>query len=205
MRLLVSGATKTVERFQQHPHLGHLISPQAGNSMRWITSTGLPWAADNGAFSGFDAIAFERMLEKIQGRPGCLFVVCPDVVADAKATLDLFSTWQTRLQAQGLPVAYVAQDGQENLPLPWNQIHCLFLGGSTKFKLGRTAESLTRAARERGKLVHMGRVNSQKRMRLAKSWGCHSVDGTGYSRFPDQRLPSALNYLTQLERQYILL
>jgi hypothetical protein len=90
MLLLVSGATKTVERLKSHPHLGHLVSPRSRNDPNWFLSTGLPWAADNGAFSGFDPPAFLRMLDVIQGKPGCLFVVCPDVVGNAIATLSLF-------------------------------------------------------------------------------------------------------------------
>jgi len=201
MLLLVSGATKTVERLKSHPQLGHLVSPRSRNDPDWFLSTGLPWAADNGAFSGFNPAAFLRMLDAIQGKPGCLFVVCPDVVGNAVATLSLFGQWHQTLADRQLPVAYVAQDGQEQLPVPWDEIDALFLGGSTEFKLSRHAESLTKEARSRGKWAHMGWVNTQRRMRLAQAWAYSSVDGTSFSWFPDARLPGALEYLAGLDAQ----
>lgn len=185
MLLLVSGTTKTVERLKSHTHLGHFVSPRSRNDPDWFLSTGLPWAADNGAFSGFDPPAFLRMLGAIQGKPGCLFGVCPDVVGNAAETLSLFGQWRPTLADRQLPVAYVAQDGQEWLPVPWDKIDALFIGGSTEFKLGRHAESLTKEARSRGKWTHMGRVNARRRMRLAHAWACNSVDGTSFSWFPD--------------------
>lgn len=201
MLLLVSGATRTVERLKSHPQLGHLISPRSRNDPDWFLSAGLPWAADNGAFSGFDPPAFLRMLDAIQGKPGCLFVVCPDVVGNAAATLSLFGQWRQTLADRQLPVAYVAQDGQEQLPVPWDEMDALFIGGSTEFKLGRHAESLTKEARSRGKWAHMGRVNTRRRMRLAHAWSCNSVDGTSFSWFPDARLPKALIHLSNLDAQ----
>lgn len=41
-----------------------------------------------------------------------------------------------------------------------------------------SAELLVRQARNHGKWVHMGRVNSMARMERARSMGCNSADGT---------------------------
>jgi hypothetical protein len=71
--------------------------------MRDVLATGFPWAADNGAFTGFDAAAFASLLGRVAGKPGCLFVACPDVVGDARATLALFDIWQPVLKAVGVP------------------------------------------------------------------------------------------------------
>jgi hypothetical protein len=87
MRLLVSGATSALRRHHDPDHLGVLVVPGAGNSISRTIATGLPWAADNAAFSGFDAGLFCTLLGRIAGRPGCVFVACPDKVGDAKATL----------------------------------------------------------------------------------------------------------------------
>jgi hypothetical protein len=38
------------------------------------------------------------MMEAITYRPGCLFVVVPDVVADAHATLRRFDEWEPVLR-----------------------------------------------------------------------------------------------------------
>ena len=58
MRLFVSGATDTLRRYRDSAHLGILLVPGAGNSLPSVLATGLPWAADNAAFSGFDPAAF---------------------------------------------------------------------------------------------------------------------------------------------------
>lgn len=198
MRLLVSGATDTVRRHRASPHLGILLVPGAGNRIASVLATGLPWAADNAAFAGFDAAAFCALIARIAGHPGCLFVACPDVVADARATLDLFARWQPVLAALGLPVALVGQDGAEHLPLPWDRIRALFIGGSTEWKLGPGAASLVAEARRRGLWTHLGRCNTRGRFRYAFRLGCDSVDGSGFSRWPDERIPRALHWLAEL-------
>src|SRR5262245_21363739 len=127
MRLFVSGATSTISRHVSSPYLGHLIVPNAGNRMSEVQRTGLPWAADNAAFSNLAPAACCAMLGRITDRPGCAFVACPDVVGDAAATLRLFETWSPVLSALRLPVALVAQDGLERLAIPWERMAAVFL------------------------------------------------------------------------------
>jgi Helix-turn-helix domain of transposase family ISL3/zinc-finger of transposase IS204/IS1001/IS1096/IS1165 len=198
MRLLVSGATDTLRRHQDSPHLGILVVPKAGNSLQTILSTGLPWAADNAAFTGFDPAAFCAMLARLTGHPRCIFVACPDVVGAAAATLRLFGVWQPLLRELSLPVALVGQDGAEHLPLPWEHFQALFLGGSTEWKLGPGAARLAAEAKRRGCWVHLGRCNTLKRFRHAFRLDCDSVDGSGFSRWPDERIPTALRWLADL-------
>lgn len=197
MMVLVSGATSTMRRIRD-PRLGRLLRPGNGNG-----PDELPWAADNGAFSGFDEAGFLRMLERLSGKPGCLWVTAPDVVADARKTSELFSEWGPRIRSVGFPVAYVVQDGQEADP-NWEDFDCLFVGGTTRWKLGRRALELVKSARRRNKLVHMGRVNSVRRLRYAYDIGCNSVDGTKWSKYPDTWIPWLLNQLDRIETQTIL-
>jgi hypothetical protein len=68
----------------------------------------------------------------------------------------------------------------------------LFIGGTSEFKCGEQARRLVVEAKRQGKWVHMGRVNTDQRMRLAQSWGVDSVDGTSVSRFRDTHLPKRL-------------
>lgn len=157
----------------------------------------MPWACDNAAFSGFDEAAFGRMLDRVAGQAGCLWVAAPDVVGDADATLDLFRAWEPRIRGHRLRVALVAQDGLEGRRVPWSRVDALFLGGSTAWKEGDAARTLARRAAARGKLVHMGRVNSLRRIRLAAAFGCDSIDGSGFSMFPDARLPKGLRWVEQ--------
>ena len=104
-------------------------------------------------------------------------------MGNARATLRRFRVWGPIIQGHGFPVALVLQDGQESLPVPWSDLDAVFVGGTTAWKLGYAAHTLVQEATQRGKLVHMGRVNSLVRMRLAARWGCDSVDGSGFSRW----------------------
>jgi hypothetical protein len=63
-----------------------------------------------------------------------------------------------RIRAVGYPAALVAQDGLEDLPICWSSFDALFLGGTTRWKLGSAAARFAQQARQRGVWVHMGRV-----------------------------------------------
>ena len=140
-----------------------------------------PFAIDNGAFSKFEERAFMALLAREWDRRNqCLFVCAPDVVGSARRTLEVFEHWKTRLI--GWKVALVAQDGQENLPIPWNEIDAIFIGGSTEFKLSSHSEQICRAAKALGKWVHIGRVNTPQRFEWAEGLA-DSIDGTGLSRY----------------------
>lgn len=165
-----------------------LLTPATGQRETF----GLPWAADNAAFSGFDGASFVRMLDRITGKPGCLWVACPDVVCDAVATLDLFPLWRAELVRRGLPVALVAQNGMERMEMPWSYFDCLFVGGDDGFKDGPAAAWLVRAAKRRHKIVHVGRVNTMRRVEMCVRLGADSFDGTGINRGPDINLPKML-------------
>lgn len=203
MRILVSGGTATVSRLAgEYPgHLGHLVTPANGNRPDTLAATGLPIGADNGAFSGFDAVAFTRLLDRWAG-VRLLWVCCPDVVGDAAATLALFPEWSGVIRGRGQPVAYVLQDGQEELPLP--VADCYFVGGSTEWKLSRHAARLVAEGKRRGAWCHMGRVNTLKRLRIAYDMGCDSVDGKSWNVFGDRYLRWGLDYCQSLEQQPVM-
>ena len=201
--LLVSGATKTVNRLIGHPNLGVLLSP--GKGLNASPPRGVFWACDNGAFSGFDDVGFRDMLKKIQNRPGCRFVVCPDVVADHEATLKLWHEWSGRIWEAGQLPAFVAQDGGSVESIPWGQgMGTVFIGGSTEWKLGSEVARIIHAARRKNVWVHMGRVNTMRRLMYAQTLGVDSVDGTQFSRWSETYLPSTLAFLSQLDRQRMI-
>lgn len=184
MIALVSGATKTLKRYAHTGAFGRLTTPQSGN--RVDVAPALPWAADNGAFVGFDADAFLRMLGVVAPhRASCLFVACPDVVGDAEQTDELYIGWEPVIRRYGLPVAYVAQNGCRRIP----DADALFVGGDDAFKEGPDAAALIGEARSRGMWTHVGRVNTLRRYRRFQAWGADSVDGTSLSRWPDLYLP----------------
>lgn len=173
----------------QRPGVGRLLSPRQ-YSRAAESAAVFSVAADNDCFQGLDRRAFVAMLDVIAGVP-LRFVAVPDVVGDARATLRRFARWRDRVATAG-PPALCAQDGLTVGACPWADLACLFIGGTSEWKCGDEARTLVIAARERGKWVHMGRVNSAQRMMLAKSWGCDSIDGTSVSAFTDRWLPERL-------------
>jgi hypothetical protein len=177
------------------------------------------WCADNGRGPGKAGVikggcgkgwvGFEGWLSWLgnftaEERDPCLFAVAPDVVGDAKATMEMSRPYFAKVRELGYPVALVLQDGQEGVPIPWDEIDAVFVGGSDEFKLGPVAADLCREAKRRGKWVHLGRVNSYKRFAYAASIGCDSADGTyliyGAKRAPrmNVNLPTVLGWLAKI-------
>jgi hypothetical protein len=101
------------------PQYGIMTRPSDKTIAQGIRA-GRSFAVDNEAFTrGFKPARFFPFLERLRPyRENCLFVVVPDVVADAQATLDRFWQWAPVIQDLGFPVAFVAQDGQEWLDWP---------------------------------------------------------------------------------------
>jgi hypothetical protein len=156
------------------------------------------WASDNGCFSRGDAFDLDAYLAYLRELPtdGCLFVVAPDVVGDAAATLARSVPAIAAMRdATDAPIAFVLQDGATDELVPWELFDVLFIGGSTEYKLSEDAAGFVREAKRRGKWVHMGRVNSKKRLKYAAEIGCDSADGTFVAFCPSQNLPRMLRWL----------
>lgn len=187
MILLVSKSprSKDLAQWVGDPHIGFLITPRA----RWLPDPAYPWAADNDAYSGFDADAYRQMIDRVAGIEGCMFATLPDVVGDHLATFDMADEWLPELEGR-FPIGLVAQDGMSIADLDWwsAAIHCLFIGGSTEWKMGRDAARLVMRAKQLGLLVHMGRVNSARRLRYAMALGCDTVDGSSMAQFTSTHL-----------------
>ena len=169
-----------------HPMLVAMVTPDMGNRI----PEGQWWAMDNACFKdpdGFDFERFERDLRRRMAYAGnrLLFVVTPDVPFDADGTIRRFHEYKDGMRSLGAPVAFVTQDGMGVEDVPWGTVDGVFVGGDTDWKLGNEAAALTTEARTRGQWVHMGRVNSLKRMRRAAEMGCNSVDGTFLKYSPD--------------------
>ncbi len=165
-------------------HYGQMLTPAGGT----ITPTAAVFAVDNGVFTGkFSPDRFMRYLKALKPyQARCLFVAAPDVVADYIATLEQYQEWYPRLRAEGWPVAYVAQDGCELATLP--ECQAVFIGGSTEWKMSDAPLKIIRQARLLGLWTHVGRVNSQKRIRHFQLAGVSSVDGTCIAFAPNQNM-----------------
>ncbi len=173
MKYLIPDATKNFEGKLTEGTYGHFINAMSPHKK----SITLGFGVDNGCFSkAFSPERFIKYTAKLLNTPSSnlLFVVVPDKVGDAVETTSLFHTWKDKLK--GLPLAYVLQDGIDKDMLP--DVEWYFIGGSTEFKLGSVARDITKYLVSIGKSVHMGRVNSPKRVRIAKEFGCVTVDGT---------------------------
>lgn len=202
MMALVHQAPSSLEPYRRD-NLGVLSSPR-----RYYTDIkGWPWAADNDAFSKWDAGRYLDMLEALADLSGCIFITAPDVVGDAIETTARFWEWQPLLRNTGQPIAYVTQDGlaDEFAELvPWGEIDALFIGGSSEWKMGEANRELVQEAKRRGLWVHMGRVNGHQRIRYAKAIGCDSFDGTSLSWFKDTYLREFLRHAGDGSRQEML-
>lgn len=170
--------------------VGQLLTPLTRFTLQ---KPDLPWAIDNGAFARFEEKAFLSLLAREEPRKSsCKFVVAPDVVASARRTCEVFERWKVRLI--GWKVALAIQDGQQDLPIPWDAIDAVFIGGSTEFKLSPYAAHIIKAAKILGKWVHVGRVNDPARFCNFEKLGVNSIDGSGISRFSHMRIAIANRY-----------
>jgi len=154
---------------------------------------------DNGAFSGFDPGPFVRMLEAFDGQDGECFVTAPDVVGDAAATSALWPFWSRLIRGVRRRPAYVVQDGITPDLLP--DAPAYFIGGTTAIKESEEAARICAYAKGHGLWVHWGRVNTRRRMALAYRAGADSYDGTGWSMFPDARVPKAVGWMDAIRAQ----
>lgn len=184
------------------PDLGVILTPRMGNAPDLSRSL---FAIDNGCFSqpeSFDVGEYEAYMERWRGdQDRCLFVTAPDVVGDAEATWQRSKAVLPTIRAHGYKAALVAQDGLERMDVPWDEFDCLFVGGSTTWKLSEAAYELVRDADERGKWTHMGRVNSWRRLKAAAVSGYDSADGTHIAFGPDQLLPRVQGWLATIRRE----
>lgn len=195
--MFVSGATATIRRLADR-RIFPMLTPTTYNAV-----PDGPFVCDNDGFNGVDEMAFRAMLAKCRFNRHCLWVTCPDKIGNAKETIRLWNQWSWEIcGAFWLKPAFVLQDGQEDLELPKSAVY--FIGGSTAFKMSKAAAGLCRAIREKGSWLHVGRVNTRTRIRYAADLGADSFDGSGFSKWPDKRLPFALRCLNELagERLY---
>lgn len=209
MLYFANPSTLAVRAAMTGGQLGAIMSPRQGNRLppgaRFIIDNGCGPGRDGQPGTGYPGDrAYLELLSHLsaQSRRRCLFATAPDVLGDAAATIRRSARFTGAMRAWfGLPVAFVAQDGLEHLGVPWRWFDVLFLGGSTAWKLGPAARTLTAEAHHHGKWVHMGRVNSLRRLQYAQATGCDSADGTYLAFAPDVNLPVLLGWLRDVNNQ----
>jgi len=163
---------------------------------RYRHATGTPYGLDNGCFSGRLPDGWLTMLKEARDNPP-LWATSPDVVGSARRTLELWPHFARAMQ--GIPRALVLQDGIGDFDIPWNELQCVFIGGSDAFKTSSEARAAAVTARMLGKWVHVGRVNTYDRAAYWGKWAdsvddaglADSIDGSGMSRY-DHMLAAVL-------------
>jgi hypothetical protein len=105
------------------------------------------------------------------------------------------------LRGLGHAPAFVLQDGIEPEVIPWATMGALFIGGSTTFKESAAVRTYCGVAKAKGLWVHWGRVNGKRRYELAVKAGADSIDGTGFSMFPDTNIPLVADWALSVAQQ----
>lgn len=177
--------TRSTLRMLKASGWGVLVTPDT--LARCRVPTNMHKALDNGAWGAFagkrawDAALFTWMLER-HGRDA-LWVVVPDVVADAEASTARTREWLAFCQDRCPRVLVAVQDGMTRPPVPLGPRVGVFVGGSTEWKLA-TLGRWAALARRAGAWCHVGRVNSVKRINLCIEAGATSADGNNSVLFP---------------------
>jgi len=228
---LANPCSPSVRQAMRGGLLGMIDTPAQGNTLEpgttWCADNGCFGAGYPG-----DLRWLEWLQNHPGDRELCLFATAPDVVGDHAATWERSRPWLPLIREAGCPAALVAQNGMTvHNWSHWAEIDCLFLGGSmeclpcgyvrpsddretrccpvcgrtlTEWKLGAAARALVAEANAHGVWVHMGRVNSSKRLQYAMAIGCDSADGTYLTFGADKNLPTLLGWLADLREQHAL-
>jgi hypothetical protein len=188
------------EIFVGREDVGCLVQPR---SYPYPDKRAKCWAGDNGAFTG--TFRHDRFLNWLSGLTNlsdtCLFVAVPDVLGNWQGTLQKFQMYESILRKYGFPLALVGQDGFCADEVKWDKIDAFFVGGSNDWKFSQGAAKAISRAKDMGKWVHMGRVNSYKRLRLAQVLGCDSADGNHVKFKPDVNAKHIIKWLDSVNKQ----
>ena len=177
------------------------------------------FAIDCGAYSrgadhrAFDFARWERWtlkrLAAIQAAGAMdrlLFVVIPDaidvdltgreVTSHPQVTLERFRKLAPAIRATGAPAALVVQPGMRPSQVPWDMVDYVFIGGDTAWKEDvNGAGRVVQVAKAMGKPVHVGRVNTQRRIAIMADWGVDSIDGTKLCNGVNKNLPQLVDWM----------
>ena len=174
-------------------------SPDIG----YLTPTGMPVAYDNGMFRVWRSGGIwepDRWAQWLMTQPRGLFAVVPDVPADAKRTRARFDLYAPFVRLHQ-PVAYALQDGSERVAPPWDDFDVLFVGGTDAFRYTELGWEVMAEAKARGKWVHVGRVNTLRRLLSCRAGQVDSVDGTRLAFGSDLIWPQLCRWLDGLNQQ----
>ena len=185
--------------------VGYLAGKYPGR-LGWLIGPGgwrkppswMPVALDNGAFGAWsksqpwDERAWWNLLSEATRVCLPLWAIVPDVVMDKDATIESWHKWEPVLrdEFQNLPLAMAVQDGMTPADVPAGA-QWIFVGGGDPWKM-RSVPMWCEAFPGR---VHVGRVNTAKRLWECDRAGVVSCDGTGWLRGGEERMEDLAKYL----------
>ena len=197
-----SGTTKQVQALRESGvQLGLMLTPRSYVRVALAQQYGV-WAADNGCYSQGESFNLQDYLKWLRAmspaKSNCLFATAPDVVGNALATRERSRDVLPIIKEMGYKAALVAQDGLQDMAVEWDAFDVFFVGGTTWWKLTHGLV-LAWEAKQRGKWVHVGRVNSLQRIRLAAQSGADSTDGTHIAFEPDIKIAQTVEWLRAMD------
>ena len=201
MRYLIGSASlPSFEKIQARiPDCGMLLQPKS-----WRKPHGV-YACDNGVYAawikgrGWDQQMhndYLRMLAKISRDNLPLWVLLPDAVANWHRTVELARIYLPIIRQAGLAVAIALQDGCSFEQALEFTPECAFVAGSDRWKEDNVAPACS-FFRPKGISVHVGRVNTRRRLIICQIAGADSVDGTSLNRWRNANLALIANTLRQ--------
>tara|TARA_Y100001956_G_scaffold52981_2_gene51662 strand:+ start:1845 stop:2345 length:501 start_codon:yes stop_codon:yes gene_type:complete len=132
--------------------IGLMFSYNANHTTKSMLKKNIKYTAvDNGCFSQPDKYTdegFIKFLKKLN-LTDTLFAVAPDVVGDNVATKKRSLPMLRKIRGLGYKAAYVAQDGETPLSVYWDELDCLFIGGTTEWKISQCAAELIKEAKKK--------------------------------------------------------
>lgn len=173
----------------QERKMGIMISSNP-NTLPSKEFNSVPCALDNGAFScwlkGYPfmpKVFFDTLERAYKNSIKLDFVVCPDIVAGGRKSLDLSMRYADNELLGTRNLALVLQDGMEEKDIDLyilSKFQYLFIGGTIEWKW-KTAKSWVDFGHLKNKKVHIGRVGRIEWLRKAKEIGADSVDSASFT------------------------
>ncbi len=207
--IYLSGCVTQTQLANPRSDLGFMLQPGMGTVASFPWLPWVTWAADNGCFAKgdeFDAGAWLEWLASLRRYRGtCHFAVAPDVLGDWESTWARSAPYFSTIRQLGFKAALVAQDGMPLRLLDLGGYDALFIGGTDAYKLSEPAYQAAEIAHRQGRWVHLGRVNSLRRLQAARVSCFDSADGTYVAFGPDRNLPRVYDWLDAVNGQQTLM
>jgi hypothetical protein len=142
MKIMLDCSPTKIEEYAKryNYNFGQLRTPLTAYAL-----SGKVYGLDNGCFSKFNYKTWLRLVAEAKENEYPKFVCSPDIVGDARRTLELFDMFYDEISP--LPVCLVLQDGIGDFAIDWNKVDAVFVGGSDAFKISNEAINACKVAK----------------------------------------------------------